>query len=223
MKTYPGIRYGFRPKSYWTDTDPLSAILRNVTGENRRQMITDYWNAGRLHELDAALLRDEATSDTVTRLGQIHPSFMGGEYLPTYLLAEVEIARICLQSTTSDVISLRARPVPGGLAYRMVDEYEGQFTLPITTSTEPLTLAELVSQFERGHLQGSDYHSGLALCFNDANSEYTDPEDLRHFTRITSSTYRQLETHFEHVFDDWLQERQAERDETPAPGQGGAS
>ena len=58
MKKYKGIRYGFRPESYWEDLDPLSAILRNVTGENRRQMITDYWNAGKLEELDPALLND---------------------------------------------------------------------------------------------------------------------------------------------------------------------
>lgn len=48
MKKYRGIRYSFRPQSYWKDVDPLSAILRNVTGENRRQMIVDYWKAGRL-------------------------------------------------------------------------------------------------------------------------------------------------------------------------------
>ena len=48
MKKYNDIDYDFRPESYWNDSDPLAAILRNVTGENRRQMITDYWNAGRL-------------------------------------------------------------------------------------------------------------------------------------------------------------------------------
>jgi hypothetical protein len=54
MKKYPGIRYGFRPTSYWDDLDPLSVILRNVTGETRRQIITDYWKAGRLEELASA-------------------------------------------------------------------------------------------------------------------------------------------------------------------------
>jgi len=44
-------------------------------------------------------------------LGAIHPSFMGGEYLPGYRRNEVEIVRIELDSTTSDVISLRARPI----------------------------------------------------------------------------------------------------------------
>jgi len=44
-------------------------------------------------------------------LGAIHPSFMGGEYLPGYRRNEVEIVRIELDSTTSDAISLRARPI----------------------------------------------------------------------------------------------------------------
>ncbi len=74
MKKYASIRYGFRPQSYWEDADPLSAILRNVTGENRRRMITDYWNAGRLEELDGAFLKDEPDEESKLRLGRIHPS-----------------------------------------------------------------------------------------------------------------------------------------------------
>lgn len=211
MKKYRGIRYGFRPASYWHETDPLAAILRNVTGENRRQMITDYWKAGKLDQLDPALLRDEAPSDTVTRLGRIHPSFLGGEYLPAYLPGEVEIARICLRSTTSDVISLRARPLPEAIGYRVVDEYQGTFTLPILTSVEPLTLAELIRQFDRGRLQEMDWGGGLSLGYNRMNAEYSEPEELRHFTRITSTLYRQLEPHFEQVFAEWVTESSAER------------
>lgn len=212
MKKYRGIRYGFRPKSYWEDADPLSAILRNVTGENRRQMITDYWRAGRLEELDPAILQDEPDPDTRTRLGRIHPSFMGGEFLPGYLLGEVEIARICLRSTTSDVISLRARPNEAGIAYRVEDEYKGEFTLPIPTSEKPLTLGELVRQFEEGRLKQLDCGGGLALGYNNMNAEYSDFEELRHFTHIYSPIYRQLSTHFENVFEDWVKESCAERD-----------
>lgn len=212
MKKIKGIRYGFRPKSYWEDLDPLTAILRNVTGENRRQMITDYWNAGKLEELDPALLVDEPDERIRTNLGRIHPSFMGGEYLPTYLPGEVEIARICLRSTTSDVISLRARPTPEGIAYRVVDEYEAEFHLPIAVSKEPLTLEELVQQFEDGELEGLDYSGGLALGYNNMNAESCSFEDLRHFTRITSPIYRQLEHHFECVFEEWVKESCAERD-----------
>lgn len=222
MKTYPGIKYSFRPLSYWEDSDPLSAILRNVTGENRRQMIKDYWSQGRLEQLDPRLLEDLADDDTRTSLGRIHPSFMGGEYLPGYHIGEVEIARICLRSTTSDVISLRARPNEAGIAYRILDEYDGKFHLPITQSKLPLTLAELVQQFEEGQLNELDYGGGLALGYNNMNAEGCDFEDLRHFTRIVSDIYRQLETHFEHVFEEWVQESCAERDAENAE-KGGAS
>jgi hypothetical protein len=213
MKKYKGIRYGFRPTSYWEDLDPLSAILRNVTGQNRRQMITDYWNAGKLDELDPALLRDGSDEDLRRRLGRIHPSFLGGEYLPPYLPGEVEIARIYLQSTTSDVITLRARTVPEGIAYRVEDEYKGVFTLPIAVSTEPLTLAEVVYQFEQGRLKELEWDGGLALGYNKMNADGgTDFEELRNFTRINSTFYRQLESHFENVYDEWLKESCAERD-----------
>lgn len=213
MKKYPNIIYGFRPASYWEDADPLAAILRNVTGKNRREMIRDYWKAGKLEELDSALLADEVDEDTRQRLGRIHPSFMGGEYLPGYLLGEVEIARICLQSTTSDVIGLRAHPTPTGIGYRVVDEYEATFFLPITSSKKPLTLTQLIRQFDDGELEGDFVPTGgLALGYNNLNAESGDYEELRHFTRIESGLYPHLADHFEHVFEDWVTTSVKERD-----------
>jgi hypothetical protein len=223
MKKYKGIKYGFRPASYWEDLDPLSAILRNVTGENRRQMITDYWNAGRLEELDPVILQNVSDEAARKSLGRIHPSFMGGEYLPPYLPAEVEIARICLRSTTSDVISLRARPVTAGIGFRVVDEYEAEFYIPIAASKEPLSLEELVQQFENGELDGLDFDGGLALGYNNMNAESCDFESLRNFTRITSTLYRQLERHFENVFDEWVKESCAERDRAAGVEEGNSS
>jgi len=212
MKKYKGIKYSFRPKSYWKESDPLSAILRNVTGENRRRMITDYWNAGRLEDLDTALLNDELDEDTRTSLGRIHPSFMGGEYLPSLLPGEVEIARICLRSTTSDVITLRAHPIPKGIAYRIEDEYHATFTIPITKSQLPLTLLEVIRQFDEGGFdaEGCSF-DGLTFGYNllNINSESMDAEKvrttLRHFTSMQSSIYRQLGDHFENVYDEWFE------------------
>ena len=215
MKKYKGIRYGFRPKSYWEETDPLSAILRNVTGENRRQMITDYWVSGRIDELDVSLLHDEVDDDTRTKIGRIHPSFMGGEFLPPYLAGEIEIARITLKSTTSDVISLRARPIPEGIAYRIIDEYGAKFTLPIPSSPEPLTLAELIRQFDEGSLDDSGFNNsdGLTLGYNWLNVDEDNHESLRNFTSISSRIYRKLHAHFENVYDDWLEQCLKEKKE----------
>ena len=91
----------FRPNSYWEDNDPLAAILRNVKSTNRRQMITDYWNAGRLEELFPENLADDPGPDAQLFLERLHPSFMGGAYLPDFLPTEVEIARIELKSVTA--------------------------------------------------------------------------------------------------------------------------
>src|ERR1022692_1837452 len=205
MKHYPNIDYSFRPETYWSDADPLSAILRNVKGENRRQMIRDYWKAGKLDELDPALLRDEVDEETRDCLGRVHPSIMTGEFMPGYLPLEVEIARICLRSITSDVISLRARPTGKAIAYRVVDEYDATFTLPIPESNEPLTLAEIIRQLDEGCMDDPGFpDGGLSLGYNKLNSKCTDHDSLRHFTRIASETYAQLHPHYEHAFDDWI-------------------
>jgi len=208
MKLCQGINYRFRPKSYWAETDPLSAILGNVTGENRRKLILDYWQSGRIEQLDIALLPDEDDEDTRTKLGGITPSFMSGKFLPPELPGEIEIARITLKSTTSDVISLRARPIPAGIAYRCVDEYRAGFKLPIPRSTAPLTLKELIHQFDRGSLKGAsrDKKGGLSLYYNWLNVVGDNHESLRHFTSISSPIYRQLHDHYEEIYSDWLKQ-----------------
>lgn len=213
MKHYPSINYAFAPATYWSSDDPLAAILRNVKGENRRKMIRDYWAAGKLEALDEVLLQDELDDDARQRLERIDPSFMGGEYLPSYLPGEVDIARICLRSTTSDVISLRARPADAGIHYRVVDEYEESFNLPIPISAGPLTLAELIHQLDGADTPRGDLDGGLSLGFNEMNRDSSGRENLRHFTRISSTFYPQLREHYEQVFEEWAVEPVNAKDE----------
>ena len=96
----------------------------NVKGTDRRKMIRDYWNAGKLEELDEQHLLGSLDNEQRRNLGRLHPSFMGGEYLPNPLANETEIARIELESTTSDVISIQATSESSGFRFRIVDEYE---------------------------------------------------------------------------------------------------
>ena len=74
-----------------------------MKGQRRRQIVQDYYAAGKLEELGDSLLTDSLDDEARKRLGLIHPTFMGGEYLPDYSRRELEIVRIELESTTYDV------------------------------------------------------------------------------------------------------------------------
>jgi len=78
-KLYAGIDYEFRPESFWTAaSDPLAAILRNVKGRNRRDMIRDYYETGKLDQLSDELSRNSLSDEARISLSKIHPTFMGG-------------------------------------------------------------------------------------------------------------------------------------------------
>ena len=145
---YSDIDYEFQASSYWEPPAAvLAAVLRNVKGTERRAMIRDYFRQGRLDELLPELTCDELSQGARERLGRIHPSFMGREYLPGYRPNEVEIVRMEFKSTTADVTSVRARPVGRKkvkIEYRVVDEYLSDFTFKPRRSNEPLTLGQLV-------------------------------------------------------------------------------
>jgi hypothetical protein len=74
-------------------------------------MIRDLYERWQLNHLEPPLAAGELRAGESGVVG-LDPSIIyGSEYLPSYRRDEVEIARIELDSTTSDVISLRARPM----------------------------------------------------------------------------------------------------------------
>jgi hypothetical protein len=208
-KRFDNIDYNFRPQSYWDISDPLEAILKNVKGTNRRQMIRDYWETGRIEELFDTHLLDELGKEERSRLGQIHPSFMGGEYLPDYAEGEVEIARIELESTTADVISIRVKKEGERIAYLIVDEYETEFNILPTHSDKPLTLSELVRLIDGAMEEGSLglYYTQMNYEGGERSIEWLD--QMRHFTRVESVLYPQLNLHYEKLLDIWYQNEKA--------------
>jgi hypothetical protein len=216
IKLYTGIDYQFRPESYWVAVNnPLEAAHRNVKGRNRREIIRDYYEAGNLEQLDENLLADTLAADTRVSLGRIHPSFMGGEYLPNYRRSEVEVARIELKSTTHDVISLRARPLGPRIRYRLVDEYSSEFRLPQQTSNRPFSLGELIRFLDS--VEGVDITEpgwakfGFVLSSNQCNLECgADLETLRDFTRVESDYYPDLAFHYAEAIEEWYEARLAE-------------
>ncbi len=181
-------------------------------------MIRDYYVAGKLEELFDELLKDSLDDEARNGLSQIHPTFMGGEYLPNYGRQEVEIARITLQSTTSDVISLRARPAGSRIKYRLVDEYQTEFSLPQKTSSRPYSLGELIrflDSVEHPEADVSWRRFGFFLSFNQCNLDCgTDLETLRDFTSISSNHYPDLASHYRQVMDEWYSVQEKVRLET---------
>jgi hypothetical protein len=207
---YPFIDYDFRPQSYWhPSAATLAVALKNVKGTVRRRMIREAWEKGE-YEVMPADLKEAAVSEPLRQaLGRMHPQYMGGEYLPDYEPGEVEIARIELQSTTGDVISIRAK-TEEGIHYRIVDEYGSEFDFSPVQSHLPLSVREIVKLIDGARQEGYDYR-GLGLCYILANYEYGGcPEELKHFSRVESDFYPQLSTHYRHVVREWY-DRECER------------
>jgi hypothetical protein len=123
--------------------------------------------------------------------------------LPDYAEGELEIARIELESTTADVISIRAKKDGERIAYSIVDEYETEFNVSPKGSKKPLMLAELIGLIDGGGEEGS-----LAICYTEMNYSGSSIEDLdaiKSFTRVESVFYSQLNPHYEKV-DLWYAE-----------------
>jgi hypothetical protein len=208
MKTYPGIDYDQRPQSYWDEETLEQAILKNIKGDFRREEIRKALAAGTLETIPEEILKETISENVRSFTGRMDPRFMGGEYLPDLEASEVEIARISLQSTTFDVISIRARRTTrGNILYRVVDEYEGDFQLSRKRSKKPMSLREVIAFLEGTELVGM--RGGLLLGYNNMNADYMEPSyrpELRHFTRISSEFYPDLSSHCEEVFQEWVDE-----------------
>ena len=100
-KFYAGIDYDFRPKSFWAvASNPLEAALRNVKGQNRREMIRENLLADNLDAIPDYLLNESLDDEIRASRGRIHPIFRGGEYLPGYGDREVEIASVLVRPDT---------------------------------------------------------------------------------------------------------------------------
>ena len=114
------VQHGFSPEEllgrHQNDT------LVNIKGDFRRRKVLEAINSGSAKELGDDTLQESLPEDMREAVGKIHPTFVGGEYLPDYDENEVEIARVRLMSTTADVFSISARHDGKYIHYRVVDE-----------------------------------------------------------------------------------------------------
>lgn len=119
------IDFDFRPQPYDAVEHTLAGTLSGIQGQARRELAQMRLKEGFADVEEARFVLKEKLSDDERRhWGRIHPVLMGGEFLPEFSDAEIEIARISMASTTGDVISIRSKRTPNGWRHRAVDEYE---------------------------------------------------------------------------------------------------
>jgi hypothetical protein len=159
----------FRPANLFWPLPLRTHILATVKGAERREAVERYLDGDGLSEVPAELLGSALSEETRKYLGSLHPSLMGGEYLPDHAEGELEVARVTLASTMQDVVSVYARRDEAGLAYRVVDEYEGD-TLTgnnARVAPGPLSLRELTDFL----LGAWDLFGVLEMNFADGGDE----------------------------------------------------
>lgn len=204
------IDMNFRPDSYWDE----NALLANVKGEFRRRQILQAINDGEVDEIPPPILADSLPEHLRDFTGSIHPMLMGGEYLPDYENSEVEIARVALDSTTCDVISVRARPEGKRIRYRVVDEYSSDYVLEFDQSNKPLTLRKLIQLMD--NVESVEFESqGLVdhHWYSLAGEGMHDLDYCVAFASVSSEFYPQLAEYYDQKADEWIAERRARETE----------
>jgi hypothetical protein len=196
----PGIDLDYRPRNYFWAVDLKVPLTSSIAGETRRQMVRALldWDTPIPDGLDAEVL-DEAMREA---WGAVHPSHMGGEYLPPLCKGEVEIARISLQSVTCDQISVRARRSSKRIVYRIADEYESGYICRPAGSTCTLSLRKLTALMESAC-------EGSSIIFRILNMNLRDSAtaELEEFVSVTSDFYPDLGRYYRALTDAWLEDR----------------
>lgn len=206
----------FRPQSYFWARERGISLISDIKGANRRRIYEHTLNDDEAGDLSPAFARHALSEEDRRLLGRMHPSFLGGEYLPNTGNEEVEIARITIASTTRDVTCVYARQVGKRIAYRIVDEYNGDTVTGVAsrTSTTPLTLAALLDFF----LNGWD----LLGCLDFNFSDYQYPREEVHdfIVDASSSFYGQFGEAITARVDAWLDEKHANDPPKPLDEEG---
>lgn len=201
----------FRPLTYWPDQPGTKAFLGRIKGTARRWIAKTAITSG-LRDVPDEMLEPSLTEEDRRAWGRIHPSLMGGEYLPELETNEVEIARLELQSTTADVISIRARRDASGIRYRIVDEYNDlEYAFSPERSEAPLILGELVALLDHACVPGQNETMetyGLVQGFWEWNFEPgSKPEDAVNFVTVSSPFYPALAEYYRARADEWISPR----------------
>jgi hypothetical protein len=198
------IDYSYRPASYWS-AENLRQIVANIKGAERKKMALRLLAEGRLDQAEEFILTDTLSDQDRVRASQVHPAFMGGEFLPDYAASEVEIARVTMASTTQDTISIRANPQPDGIGFRVVDEYDSSFTIKPSFAKRPLSLRQLIRLIDTGD---GDKMGPIGLGIIQINFDCTgeSAESFADFMEFSSEFYPDLSRHYWFAMQLWVEQ-----------------
>jgi hypothetical protein len=159
------------------------AVLRGIKGNFRRNFVGQAISTDGLGSIPAAWKAHDISEILKGMLQAQHPTARGGEDLPDLEDDEVEIARMTLaNSVHGEVTSLRAAPgaTPGEIVFRMVDEYETDIEVPITSATAPLTAEEVIRMFTESEPSSTETECEIefqSYFYPDLNAEFASLQD----------------------------------------------
>ena len=104
----------YRPNDYFWASRHGIQLASDIKGAVRRDAYLAALESG--EDFDPTYSEPSLSEDSRRILGRLHPSYMGGEYLPDRVRLEVEIARIVIRSTTRDVTCVYASHIVSKIA-----------------------------------------------------------------------------------------------------------
>ena len=207
---FPNINYEYHPRDYSFPMSAAKYLLSSIKGTARRREVKRLIDTGNEQAIEDWMAHSAIDDERRLLIGSIHPSLMGGEYLPDLEVGEVEIARIELASTTGDVISIRARKRKGRIYYRLVDEYSEDCTCAFKISpfwsTQPLSLSQLINLIETAtDKEFGDVKFGLSYLDDLYHQFDFDLDSCSSFMTVTSVFYAELEDYYQQAVEVWYQ------------------
>ena len=202
-RSTPSFDLDYRPRTYFWPHGLKPHPVSSIKGADRRKLIAGVLAEDPDADIPPVLLQSALPEPLRQYLGSLHPSGMGGEYLPDLATEEVEIARITIASTTQDVTCVYARQAGDAIDLRVVDEYDGE-TLSSERGRrcpEPLSLSELTRFFlSRWNLLG-------VLQMNFEHDAFGSDEEVLAFFRASSDFYPEFDDLLRYRARNWAKRR----------------
>ena len=199
----------YRPPFYFGPQDLKDFYNSRTLGQIRRNIISETIDKS---NISASFRENSLDQNLRDALGQIHPSMMGGEYLPQYLRSEIELCRVILDSTTMDVTSLRVRKQKHRYVYRLVDEYSNKFILTKKTSTKPLSMREVTQILDTSREvlydtgEEMEYVGLIKPVIEYMKQDGCKKEESIDFVTVESTFYPELFAYYEQRKEIWFDE-----------------